>query len=53
MKIFLKNLKTSIFGAIAGLPLIEQGIQQKNIALIIAGIGTLITGLLAKDHDAE
>jgi hypothetical protein len=49
MKRILKNFKTSIAGSIAGLPVILEGINQKNIIQIISGIGMLIVGLLAKD----
>ena len=51
MKHILKNLKTSIFGAVAGLPIIAEGIQSKNVAQIISGLGALLVGLLAKDAE--
>ena len=51
MKHILKNLKTSIFGAVAGLPMIAEGIQGKNIVQIISGLGALLVGLLAKDAE--
>lgn len=51
MKHLLKNLKTSIFGAVAGLPMIADGIQHKNIVQIVTGIGTFLVGLLAKDAE--
>ena len=51
MKRILKNLKTSIFGSVAGLPLIVEGIQSQNIVHIISGLGTLLVGLLAKDAE--
>lgn len=54
MKIILKNLKTSIAGSIAGLPMFLNGVSQKDPVQIISGLGILITGLLAKDgHNAE
>lgn len=51
MKKILSNLKTSIFGAVAGLPIIAEGIQQKNVVQIISGLGALLVGLLAKDAE--
>ncbi len=51
MKKILLNLKTSIFGAVAGLPIIAEGIQQKNVVQIISGLGALLVGLLAKDAE--
>ena len=53
MKTILKNIKTSIAGSIAGLPVIIEGINQKNIIQIISGIGILIVGLLAKDAHTQ
>lgn len=56
MKKFFKNIKTTLFGSVAGLPLLVQGIQTHNVTQIIAGIGTLLLGLVAKDainHDSE
>lgn len=49
MKKFLNNIKTTIFGAIAGLPQIGEGIADKDITKIIVGIATLAVGLFAKD----
>ena len=53
MKTIIKNIKTSIAGSIAGLPLILEGFASNNWVQIISGIGILITGLLAKDADNE
>jgi hypothetical protein len=53
MKRILKNFKTSIAGSIAGLPVILEGINQRNIIQIISGIGMLIVGFLAKDSDVK
>lgn len=53
MKTILKNIKTSIAGSIAGLPLILDGLATKNWVQIVSGIGILITGLLAKDAHNE
>jgi len=49
MKALLKNLKTTIAGSIAGLPMILNGISAKDPVQVISGLGILITGLLAKD----
>jgi len=51
MKKILNNLKTSVFGAIAGLPQIVEGVAHKDITKIIVGVATLAVGLFAKDHD--
>lgn len=53
MKTILKNIKTSLAGSIAGLPLILDGLASKNWVQIVSGIGILITGLLAKDAHNE
>lgn len=53
MKNVLKNLKTTLFGSIAGLSILGDGIAQKDWAMIIGGIATLLTGLFAKDHDTH
>lgn len=53
MRTILKNIKTSLAGSIAGLPMILEGLASKNWIQIISGIGILITGLLAKDADNE
>jgi hypothetical protein len=53
MKTILKNIKTSLAGSIAGLPMILEGFASNNWVQIISGIGILITGLLAKDADNE
>jgi hypothetical protein len=51
MKKLFVNIKTSVFGAVAGLPMIADGIASKDIVKIITGIGTLLIGLYAKDHN--
>lgn len=51
MKKLLKNIKTTLFGAVAGLPQIIDGIATKDITQIIVGISTLAVGLFAKDAD--
>lgn len=51
MKHLFKNFKTSIFGAVAGLPLFLDGIATNDLAKIATGVGTLLIGLFAKDGD--
>jgi hypothetical protein len=53
MKRVLKNIKTTIFGAFAGLPILVQGIAEKNLIQIITGTSIFLTGLFAKDHDTQ
>ena len=51
MKNIFRNLKTTLFGSVAGIPTIIEGVEQKNILHILAGLGALLLGLFAKDHD--
>ena len=53
MRHILKNIKTSFFGSIAGLPLVADGLARKDAAMIVSGVATLILGLMAKDHDTH
>jgi hypothetical protein len=53
MKHIWKNIKTTLFGTIAGVPTIIEGAQSHNLAHILAGIGALLLGLFAKDHTSE
>lgn len=53
MKSFLKNFKTSLFGAVAGLPLIVEGVASKDWAKIATGLGTLLIGIFAKDSSVD
>lgn len=53
MKKLFKNIKTTVFGAVAGLPLLVEGIATKDFAKIFSGIGALLVGLFAKDHDNQ
>ena len=53
MKRILKNIKTTLFGAVAGLPQILEGIAHRDISQIIVGISTLAVGLFAKDADVK
>lgn len=49
MKQYFENVKTSLFGAVAGLPIILQGIEKNDWQLVLAGIGALLVGIFAKD----
>lgn len=51
MKKLFYNFKTTIFGSVAGLPIIIEGIQTKDIVKIISGFSMLFLGLVAKDHN--
>lgn len=53
MKRVLKNIKTTIFGAFAGLPLLVEGVAQKNIMQVITGVSIFLTGLFAADHKSD
>jgi hypothetical protein len=53
MKKIIANFKTSIFGAVAGLPMIVEGIGEKDLSKIAIGVGTLLIGLFAKDNDVK
>jgi hypothetical protein len=50
IKKLIENLKTTIFGTIAGIPLIIDGVATKDWSKIATGIGTLLIGLFAKDN---
>lgn len=45
----LKNWKTSIMGALAGLPYIFDGVIKQDATIITQGIGLLLLGIFAKD----
>jgi hypothetical protein len=49
MKEYFQNLKTTLFGAVAGLPLIIEGILTKNWEKALEGLGILLIGIFAKD----
>lgn len=51
MKHFISNLKTTIFGAVAGLPVLVEGIATKDVSKILAGAGMILVGIFAKDHN--
>ena len=53
MKKFFNNIKTTLFGAVAGLPILIDGIGTKDFTKIFSGIGAILVGLFAKDHDSQ
>lgn len=53
MRNIFRNIKTTLFGTIAGLPTIVEGVQTHSISHILAGLGALLLGLFAKDHDVS
>ena len=53
MRRILINLKTSLFGAVAGLPQVVDGIATKDASKIVIGLATLCIGLFAKDSDVH
>ena len=53
MKKIIANFKTSIFGAVAGLPMLIEGMVAKDMSKVAMGVGTLLIGLFAKDNDVK
>ena len=53
MKKIFQNFKTSLFGSVAGLPLVAEGFQEKNYIKVLAGVGMVLVGLFAKDSDVN
>jgi hypothetical protein len=49
MKEYLQNLKTTIFGAVAGLPILIEGLTSKNWERVLEGLGIILIGIFAKD----
>ena len=49
MKQFVDNVKTSLFGAVAGLPVIWEGAEAGDWKMILAGIGMFLVGIFASD----
>jgi hypothetical protein len=49
MKQLMENVKTSLFGAVAGLPIIYEGAMANDWKMILAGIGMLLVGIFAQD----
>jgi len=53
MKEMIENIKTSLFGAVAGLPMIYEGAMAQDWKLVLAGVGMLLVGLFAKDSSKK
>lgn len=53
MNEYLQNLKTTIFGAVAGLPVIFDGLEKGDWKIVLAGVGMLLVGVFAKDIKKE
>ena len=53
MKEMMENVKTSLFGAVAGLPMIWEGAMAQDWKLVLAGVGMLLVGLFAKDSSKK
>jgi hypothetical protein len=49
MKQMIDNVKTSLFGAVAGLPMIYEGAMANDWKLVLAGLGMLLVGIFAQD----
>jgi len=45
----MENVKTSLFGAVAGLPMIWEGALAQDWKMVLAGIGMLLVGIFAQD----
>lgn len=53
MKKVLKNIKTTLLGAFAGLPVLVMGIKTADPLQIINGASMFLLGLFAKDHNTK
>jgi hypothetical protein len=49
MKEYFQNIKTTLFGAIAGLPILIEGLTTSNWERALEGLGILLIGIFAKD----
>jgi hypothetical protein len=49
MKQMMENVKTSLFGAVAGLPVIWEGAMANDWKMVLAGLGMLLVGIFASD----
>ena len=49
----MKNWRTSLAGIIGGVFLIIKGWLIKDTNVIVAGVGIVVTGIVAKDADNE
>jgi hypothetical protein len=45
----IDNVKSSFFGAVAGLPIIYEGAMANDWKMVLAGIGMLLVGIFASD----
>jgi hypothetical protein len=48
----MKNIKTTLFGALPGLGVLVHGIASKNWIEAIAGAGQFLGFLFSKDHNS-
>lgn len=46
-----KNIKTTIAGAFAGLPLVLDAAAHKDLKGILVGVSVFLIGLFSKDHN--
>ena len=47
----MKNWKTSVLGAVGGLPMIIQGVINQDWAMVITGVASVLLGFFAKDSN--
>lgn len=47
----LKNIKTTIAGAFAGLPLVFDAISHHDLKSALVGVSVFLIGLFSKDHN--
>ena len=52
---WLKSWLTTIFGTVAGLPQVIEGLFSKpiNWTLVITGVATFLLGIFAKDYNEK
>jgi hypothetical protein len=46
-----KNIKTTLAGAFAGLPLVMDAISHKDLKGVVIGVSVFLIGLFSKDHN--
>jgi len=51
MKHILQNIKTTILGAFAGLPIFITGVKTHDFNTAFSGLATFLLGLFAKDSN--
>ena len=49
----LKNIKTTLAGTFAGLPLVLDAISHKDLKGIVIGVSVFLIGLFSKDHNTK